>query len=211
MPALLPPRWQAVATRLVRYLVRVVNGTDVKGWKQAAEHTGKSVASLRRLVAAGQLRAVKDDLGRHVFSVLELDRLRVAQPDPPGLEGATAVASRASHRVPDAPPARPLPSLDEVEHTVYRALADGATPAQIVLDLGLDPGWVRQLVAAWKGVQGIGPAPTKQQFDELHREVGECLAWLEQLQKRVEQLQGEQQIIMMLIKSTNSLVQAARR
>lgn len=168
----------------------------VTGWGSAAKLCGKSIATLRRLVAAGELAATQDEQGRHIFARSCLEALRDAGAAAGGGEDRPA-GGNGSRPAPQ-PTARRTPLASELEHELYSGLAHGEPIEQLVLTLGLDPSWARQRLAAWMRLNG--GVSVGERIDEVAGDVGVLRRRVAKLEEEVAFLHTEYQLAVVLIK-----------
>lgn len=187
-----------------------MNTEHITGWKRAAEYTGKSIASLRRLVARGDLLAEKDAQGRHVFNPDDLDGVRMAPVENAGATSRPEPSHEVFAVVPSTRPTLAPGSdrLDDLEQAVYLDLARGISPGDVVLRHGVDPRYVAQRAAAWDRLHKTGGNPLALEVNALRDEVDSVKEWLVQLQQQINRLGQEQQALLLLIKTTDAMVKA---
>jgi hypothetical protein len=156
----------------------IEDGTAVTGWQAAANVAQRSVAAVRKLVAAGRLPAEKTSAGIYSFRRVDLECLPPVQggasrdaPSPvsPALPSSgarenTEVADAAVgggtkavlHPASASAAANPVPAEDgHVAAAVFAALEAGKSLPQIVVELTLEPDSVRRLHEDWRALRLI--------------------------------------------------------
>lgn len=168
----------------------------ITGWQDAAAASGRSIASLRRMVAGGELEADRDDQGRYVFSRGVLAALRGAEEPREGPSPGTGQAGPGG-----GPPPRKSPLATEIESELYERLDAGEPLSSIALCLGLDPTWARVRAAEWAKLRDVDSACR----EEIGRSDAfeERVAFLEQkvvtLKNLVDHLSSEYELAVVLL------------
>jgi hypothetical protein len=171
----------------------------ITGWQAAAAFTGRSIAAIRRAVAAGQLPASRDEEGRHVFAREDLEALRVER----ATQGNGAASWDARPGTP--PPALPAvrgfaaPQLDEFELAIFADLARGADPGDVALVHGVDPDWLRRRAAAWKRLTAIDSSSQVSRVERIESDVAMLLDENRRLLERIEVLEHEHALLVELL------------
>ena len=169
----------------------------ITSWRSAAAYTGRAVAALRRMVAAGELAASQDGGGRYVFSAADLNALRLDRPTETGAKGNTAG--------PNSGPARkPSPQLNTLDKQIYADLDERRDLHEIALARGASPAHVRRLAAEWSRLLTYPHQPGE--FAEL---VGNLEARAEGLEVRSHELADQVQDLRVQVDSLMQLVMRA--
>jgi hypothetical protein len=129
----------------------------VIGWQAAAKFVGKNASWMRRQVAAGRIRAEKNEAGENVFVRSELEALRPpASPTPAAVEtpvvpgGAVSSGADGGGNSPPLSAApRPL-TKGELYAAVFEELDAGKRVSEIVRKLKVPVDEVLRIVAEWK-------------------------------------------------------------
>lgn len=141
---------------------------NIRGWQAASEIAGRSIGSLRRLVATGKLASTPDAAGRHVFVRGDLEQLGQDS----GQEQSTW--SHVSTRTSTSAGPRARASLTDVERAVYEDLAAGRDLADIALARSVDPDWLCKRAEAWVRLQRTAAAGVAKRVDQLEAQAVEA-------------------------------------
>jgi hypothetical protein len=182
------------------------NGTPVVGWKSASESCGLSVASIRRMVAAGDLAAAKDEAGRYVFRTDDLDVIR-QQSGPPKVDlvssdnGTNHVAAKNAAAIarPTMRPVSRSPDLTDTEREIYELLSQGVDLGSIVLSLDIDPDWLRKRAAAWKRLHDQVDGSPIERIQDMATELQGLREHVDYLQRKYEELARDNQMAAIIL------------
>lgn len=152
------------------------NPDVVRGWESAAELAGRSVASVRKLVDGGRLRAEKAPDGVHVF---ERSDLLALPPVVRGAETETSADTRLGARADAAsePPSPPqlAPPVTRAETTrsdsldgsiaaeMFGFFEAGRAPVEVVIAMKQSPSVVESAYAAWQRMKALDTTSTEAQ------------------------------------------------